>query len=146
MHDHAHGEVPHRIIEVDETIVESFLGRIEDPEKSKNTALNIINDPAFRILLVTNIKRKTLKDTTANQILETTRIFNKSIIDISHNFEGRFVEQEREMLLLSFKSVSKAVACALSIQSDFNNSNSGAYNLGLGLSAGVPVTDKKKFI
>ena len=31
MHNHAHGEIPHVILEVDENIVESFLGRIEDP-------------------------------------------------------------------------------------------------------------------
>ncbi len=32
MHDDAHGEIPHQIIEVDANLVESFLGRIEDPE------------------------------------------------------------------------------------------------------------------
>src|SRR6056297_2871933 len=42
MHNSAHGEVPHRIIEVEPNIVESFLGRIEDPDKSKNASLNII--------------------------------------------------------------------------------------------------------
>ena len=51
MHDHAHGEVPHRIIEVEPAIVESFLGRIEDPVKAKDTRLNIINEPAFRIIM-----------------------------------------------------------------------------------------------
>ena len=35
MHSQAHGQVPHSIIEVDASIVESFLGRIEDPEKAK---------------------------------------------------------------------------------------------------------------
>ena len=44
LHKKAHGAVPQRIIEVDDTLVESFLGRIEDPKKSKNTKLNIIND------------------------------------------------------------------------------------------------------
>ena len=42
MHNQAHGQVPHEIIEVEPSIVESFLGRIEDPEKAKNTELNII--------------------------------------------------------------------------------------------------------
>lgn len=50
MHKKAHGNVPHQIIEVDKTIIESFLGRIEDPEKALNTDLNIINDPAFRTI------------------------------------------------------------------------------------------------
>ncbi len=47
MHNNAHGQVPHSIIEVDASIVESFLGRIEDPVKAQNTALNIINVPRF---------------------------------------------------------------------------------------------------
>ena len=46
MHNKAHGQVPNSIIEVDASIVESFLGRIENPKKAKNTVLNIINDPA----------------------------------------------------------------------------------------------------
>jgi len=37
LHQKAHGAVPQRIIEVNDTIVESFLGRIEDPKKSQNT-------------------------------------------------------------------------------------------------------------
>jgi len=44
MHNFAHGEVPNHIIEVDENLVESFLGRIEDPDNSSSTDLNIIND------------------------------------------------------------------------------------------------------
>ena len=57
MHNHAHGQVPSRIIEVETSIVESFLGRIGDPEKAKNTELNIINDPAFRTLMVVAMNR-----------------------------------------------------------------------------------------
>ncbi|WP_231961690.1 DUF4242 domain-containing protein [Urechidicola croceus] len=58
LHNQAHGAVPKRIIEVNDTIVESFLGRIEDPKKSKKTTLNIINDPAFRTLTVVKIKKR----------------------------------------------------------------------------------------
>src|SRR6476620_127144 len=51
MHNQAHGQVPHSVIEVETSIVESFLGRIGDPEKARNTGLNIINDPAFRTIM-----------------------------------------------------------------------------------------------
>jgi hypothetical protein len=50
MHNHAHGQVPHRIIEVEPEIVESFLGRIEDPKKNNDTELNIIDDPHSELL------------------------------------------------------------------------------------------------
>src|SRR6476659_1086088 len=56
MHDHAHGQVPRRVIEVNANIVESFLGRIEDPEKTQDAELNIINDPAFRTITVISLK------------------------------------------------------------------------------------------
>jgi hypothetical protein len=57
MHNRAHGQVPNRIIEVSTGIVESFLGRIEDPEKTDDTVLNIINDPAFRTIMVIRLKQ-----------------------------------------------------------------------------------------
>src|SRR5205085_1265455 len=54
LHDKAHGLVPHKIIEVQESLVESFLGRVSDPEDAKVTdeGLKLITDPAFRIVLV----------------------------------------------------------------------------------------------
>ena len=70
LHKKAHGDVPQRIIEVNDTIVESFLGRIEDPEKSQNTKLNIINDTAFRTLMVVKFNRKVLR----TENIETVKI------------------------------------------------------------------------
>ncbi len=67
MHKHAHGEVPHTIIEVDPGIVESFLGRIADPEKAQNTELNIINDPAFRTIMIISIDRMAIADSSIFQ-------------------------------------------------------------------------------
>src|ERR1700712_5614561 len=60
MHDKAHGQVPASIIEVETSIVESFLGRIQDPEKARDTGLNIINDPAFRTIMVIYSSQMTL--------------------------------------------------------------------------------------
>ena len=71
LHQKAHGAVPQRIIEVNDTIVESFLGRIEDPEKSQNTKLNIINDPAFRTLMVVTIKKnRSMKTISGREAVE----------------------------------------------------------------------------
>ena len=57
MHNKAHGMVPNKIIEVSSSIVESFLGRIYDPEEARATpdGLKVFSDPSFRILLVTTI-------------------------------------------------------------------------------------------
>jgi hypothetical protein len=54
MHRKSHGLVPNKIIEVKNEVVESFLGRIHDPEDAEisGTGLKVFSGPATRILLV----------------------------------------------------------------------------------------------
>ncbi|OQP57151.1 histidine kinase [Niastella vici] len=143
MHNHSHGQVPHRVIEVDPGIVESFLGRIEDPENAKNTELNIINDPGFRTIMVITVKRSPLihNDPAPMQDYYTT------VLNLLNAYEGTPVKQTENYLLVSFKSVTNALRAALEIQLRFTELGDGIpYNkvhLNIGLSAGVPVTEKK---
>ena len=104
MHDHAHGEVPHSIIEVDAAIVESFLGRIEDPSKSQDTSLNIINDPAFRVIMLIETSNY-LNRVEANQFSVFTQKFHRSVTKTIKKFEGNIVKQDNNSYLTSFKSV-----------------------------------------
>jgi len=134
MHNLAHGQVPHSVIEVDATIVESFLGRIEDPEKALNTDLNIINDPAFRTIMVARLNGLYLK---GNEIIRLNSLFEnifKSIAELINDYKGRI-------------AVSKSVLCAVEIQSIFkeltHKIGSANIDLKIGLSSGVPVTEKK---
>lgn len=147
MHDQAHGEVPHRIIEVDDAVVESFLGRIEDPQKSQKTALNIINDPAFRIIMVAGIKRMSLKESKSKKINAVIDEHKAFIIEDVKKYNGRAVKQKVNHFLISFDSVTDAVLCALEIQKFFNsttgNNSKGLLQLQIGLSAGVPVSHKE---
>ena len=75
MHDHAHGEVPHSIIEVDAAIVESFLGRIEDPNKSQKKELNIVNNPGFRILAVLKFMDSQHSTSPKKEVLEQIKSY-----------------------------------------------------------------------
>ncbi|HEU5165287.1 MAG TPA: nickel-binding protein [Chitinophagaceae bacterium] len=145
MHDMAHGQVPYSVIEVDANIVESFLGRIGDPEKSQNTTLNIINDPAFRTIMVISLKRLSLKQ---NDLLQhSLNNYNKAIPGLLKNYEGEPVKQTENYFLVSFKSVSNAIHAAFEIRSLFKDFRDGAKNdkilLKIGLSAGMPVTEKQ---
>lgn len=147
MHKNAHGEVPHQIIEVDAAIVESFLGRIEDPEKAQNTDLNIINDPAFRIIMVVTIEHHSFPDTDPfSSILKVQQVY-KQIIETLKSFDGNIVQQNENGFLISFQSVSKAVLCALKIQENYKSFRTqyqiNFTELNIGLHAGVPVTEKK---
>ena len=121
MHNDAHGEVPHRIIEVDPAIVESFLGRIEDPKKSQKTELNIINDPAFRTLVVF---RNEFPD-------------NEELLSLTTKLDGRMVSNN----LISFTSVTKAVEFSVSLLERFTQSST---SFGIGVSSGIPVSEKKE--
>lgn len=146
MHHHAHGQVPHSIIEVDATIVESFLGRIEDPEKAQNAELNIINDPAFRTIMIIVQKGLDPKYNDAGFELLLTN-YNNSILKIINSHEGSMVKQTDDQFLVSFKSVSNAVNAAIEIQSKFRTFREGTQDdkmlLKIGLNAGIPVTKKQ---
>ncbi len=146
MHDHAHGAVPHSIIEVDDKIVESFLGRIEDPEMGQTSSLNIIDDSAFRVIMVTSFGRTTFENNNATQLKDVLHRHTKSVKHILNRFDGRMVKQESECLLVSFKNVSNSIKCALDIQDDFKEIIKSVENfqldLNIGISAGPPVTDK----
>jgi AraC-like DNA-binding protein len=145
MHNDAHGEVPHKIIEVDEMIVESFLGRIENPEKSHIAVLNIIDNSAFRILMVIET-RNYLNRLESNQYTIFTQKFHNSVTKTLHRFNGRIVQKDNNHYLVSFKSVSDAVLCALKIQFKFKyvtpKFEPSSHKLKIALSSGIAVTNK----
>ena len=147
MHDNAHGEVPNRIIEVDGSIVESFLGRIEDPKKSQRSELNIINDPAFRTIMIAEIKHVSLLNFNSETVNSLVTKYHDLIISILNSYSGKLVKHKPHSYLASFESVTNAVACAIEIQSRFRTMAGKPGNsdlkLNIGLSAGVPVTEKE---
>ncbi|MEB8329092.1 DUF4242 domain-containing protein [Flavobacteriaceae bacterium KMM 6897] len=142
MHHHAHGEIPHKIIEVDSVIVESFLGRIEDPEKAANELSHVINDPAFRTIMNIGLKPFTLKDNFKSSASINFQELFDSIIKTIAEKDGNVVRKNSGAFLVSFQSVSKAMECAMQIQDrakEFGNSNT---LVTIGLDAGVAVTEK----
>lgn len=149
MHHGAHGDIPYRIIEVEEAIVESFLGRIEDPLKAVNTALNIINDPAFRTVMVTGFKISSFKNILSDAILLTQKKFNQASVTIIESYQGRIVKQQPDSFLVSFCSVSNAVLCAFALEVAFDKIKEDiavpCIQLKMGLSSGVPVAEKGAF-
>ena len=143
LHENAHGDVPQRIIEVNDTIVESFLGRIEDPKKSQNTKLNIINDPAFRTLMVVKLKKRILRKSDYSTLDAAIRGYTTSIHTIVKDQKGRMVKQETNTFLISFDNVTNAMRCALKIQQLHNCVITPDIEFKIGLSAGIPITEKE---
>jgi len=143
LHKKAHGAIPQRIIEVDDTIVESFLGRIEDPEKSQNTKLNIVNDPAFRTLMVVNMQKKKLRKSGYETLKAAMRGYHKSITNIINKHNGRIVRDESNTYLMSFDSVTNAIQSALEIKEIYNCVITPDLLFKIGVCAGIPVTSKE---
>lgn len=147
MHKQAHGDIPNQIIEVDSNIVKSFLGRISDPVKVSDTELNIIKEPAFRILMVIETSNY-LKRIEGNQFNIFTQKFHNSVFKTLKQFKGSIVKQDNTSYLVSFKSVSNAVFCALKVQSNIKyitpKFDESYRNLKIGIASGVPITNKDK--
>jgi AraC-like DNA-binding protein len=143
MHRFAHGEVPNKIIEVDPKIVESFLGRIEDPEKAKDTSLNIINDPAFRTIMVIGFESFSHKKRNSAQFTSLMNDYHDVILKLIIDYDGTLVKEADCYFLISFQSVTKAVHAALEIKTSLHKRDN--ILLKFGLSSGSPVTEKRLF-
>ncbi|WP_163711685.1 nickel-binding protein [Mangrovibacterium lignilyticum] len=149
MHDEAHGEVPHQIIEVSPDIVESFLGRIEDPEKKTDSDLNIIDDSAFRVIMVTGFDECLLSKSSAKKEDADLNCCMDLLSETLTRYEGQVVKQYEQQLMAVFESVSQAIFCAIELHSNYRNwstkTHCKKFNLKTGISAGVPVTEDKSF-
>ena len=120
MHGKAHGLIPHEIIEVNSNIVNAFLGRIHDPgstEAKSSTEPSIFNDPAFRSILVTDLKDRAQVDSKYGTKIGSELInnFNDLARRSIYDYGGLNVENHDEVLA-SFPSVTNAVECALNMQ------------------------------
>lgn len=149
MHKHAHGEVPNIILEVNEKIVESFLGRLEDPDNLSSTDLNIINDPAQRTLMVVRFNTISLNGMHNSHSKSNIQQAIIAIGDLLKRFEGRLAEHKEAYLLISFKSAYKAVLCAFELETIFTDTIAKIYNsnihIKIGLATGMPVVANKTF-
>ena len=148
MHNNAHGLVPHRIIEVNDTVVESFLGRIRDPEEAvvNDEGLKVFSDPSFRVLLVTSLEDPVLLQ---HQLgLEKARALmqwhNKLVRQELAAHGGSEIQHDKPGFLASFVSAEKAVGCALAIRQKIASSENAIAGFRAALHAGEPVTGNRK--
>lgn len=144
LHNKAHGLMTHQIIEVNSGVVESFLGRIYDPESAEllEGKLKVFNDPAFRVLvMVKSIDRILLTSKVGKQ--KCDELFSKYqefIGKFSREFEGKIAEQYEDISILSFVTTLKAVGCAIALRQSFADETLAPLALNISINAGVPVT------
>jgi class 3 adenylate cyclase len=145
MHREAHGFIPAMIAEVDPGAVLGFLGRVTDPA---GAAAAPIREAGFRALMFTDMAGSTqitheLGDARAHALLARHNDIVRASL-LAH--EGREIDRAGDGFLISFASVSQAVACAVAIQRAFESFGKSAeasvpIQVRIGLGAGEPLTD-----
>jgi len=152
LHNHSHGLIPSNIIKVDSNLVESFLGRIKDPE----TALMPddkpfpLSDPALRTVAVLKLREPArLKSRLGpDRYYDLLKMCNEHVHNVTTQHEGAVVKNDEHTWITSFSSSSNAVQTSLDINRCFNEINTDLNETDglkrvIGLSAGEPVTDKE---
>ncbi len=145
MHCETHGFMPNEIIEVDPSAVAGFLGRVADP---KNVAIQPIGEPGFRVIMFTDMADSAgitmaLGDDAAFAVLKKYHEIIRHALLVN---DGREVDRAGDGFLTCFASVSRAVSCAVDIQTELDRDSRaeagpGGIMVRIGMGAGEPVTD-----
>jgi AraC-like DNA-binding protein len=143
MHRKAHGLIPNKVIEVSSSLVESFLGRIYDPEEAETSddGLKVFSDPSFRILVVTKTADPVLLgyNLGADKASELLNRHNTIIRNTITAYGGREVQDPGTGFIISFTQATKAVSCALAIQKQLPSAEADAIGFRISINAGEPI-------
>lgn len=148
MHKEAHGLIPHKIIEVNNEIVESFLGRTKDPADAEvnDRGLKVFAESAFRILLVSDI---------LDPVILKHAIGEKKATDLAGKinsivrkeiafYGGSEVEHPGLGFIVSFTSAVKAADCAKAIFKNISAAERKSAGFSIALHGGEPVSKSSK--
>ena len=155
IHRKSHGLVPNKVIEVKTDLVESFLGRINDPEDAQvtDTGLKVFSGTASRILMVTQLMDRVLLQHKlgagkTGELMDNVKTNLRKAISASG---GRIAEDAGNRHITSFSSAPMAVACAieirknlLEIRKDLPEEVRALAGCTIGLHAGDPVAESDK--
>ena len=143
MHREAHGLIPNKVIEVNTSVVESFLGRIYDPASAVrgDDGLKVFEDKSFRVLLVTETTDRILLlhqygQEKTNELLQN---LNQVIRTNLAQHNGREAEHKSEGFIISFTSARQAANCALAIQVELLKMGLHIPGFKMAIHAGEPV-------
>ncbi len=142
VHREGHGLIANQIIEVEDAMVQAFLGKVSEPKSEEPYA-----ETAFRTILFTDIVGSTnltqrLGDRGAMTVLRTHDRLVREAIKANG---GREVKHTGDGIMASFNLVAEAASAAVRIQRDVAADNVTAENplsLKVGLAAGEPVTER----
>ncbi|SIO02653.1 nickel-binding protein [Algoriphagus halophilus] len=140
MHQHAHGEVPNQIIEVDPHLVESFLGRIKDPFQSSPNTQELINESAQRVIMCLRFEPLQLRDLTVLKWKSILQSFLNVLKEKLNKYEGSIGNKVGSQFLLSFKDLQDAISYGQELVKHLKIGKP-LLNIKIGLSTGMPLSD-----
>lgn len=150
MHREAHGLIPGRIIEVETGLVESFLGRIKDPERTAFGPASVA-DPAFRVIMAIDWTEPVMIqiEQSGSEPRGIIDWYRNRVRELIQKHDGHETEIRGQEILASFKSVPASVLCALDIHNlsiDVYSKSVGLrFTISMGLGAGDPVAEGDDF-
>jgi AraC-like DNA-binding protein len=151
MHRRSHGLVPNKVIEVKNELVESFLGRIHDPEDAEitDTGLKVFSGTASRILMVTEMTdpallRCTLGAAKAGDVIDSVKNNFKKALSASGGRTAENAESTGNIHIAAFSSTTRAIACAVEIRKNLPESVRALAGCRIGLHIGEPVAESDK--
>lgn len=146
MHSKAHGLIPHKIIEVNSQLVESFLGRIADPDDAvMMDGFKVFQEASHRTLMVIRapdpvLLRHALGDKTPGVLKSQQYIIQKELV--AH--QGSEVKQGGDDYIISFIAPAGAIQCALSIRDMLQDMLPDQATLRFGIHAGEPMSNNQQ--
>jgi class 3 adenylate cyclase len=146
LHQHAHGDIPSEVVEVEPQAVAAFLGVVSGPDGGQTGAAQ--PEPGFRAIMFTDLLDFTaltsrLGDAAAMGLLRTYNALMRQAL-AAHG--GREVKHTGDGIMASFASVSGALRAAADIQRAFADQaahapQGQAMTVRIGLAAGEPIEE-----
>jgi Nickel responsive protein SCO4226-like/Adenylate and Guanylate cyclase catalytic domain len=141
-HREAHGMVPSNVIEVDQTAVRGFFGRLNTHPPGEPYV-----ESAFRAILFTDIVDSThltqqLGDSASMQVL---RKHDSIVRAVLAKFGGEEVKHTGDGIMAAFAAASQAVKAAVQIQQALQERDDAErwhLQVRIGVAAGEPVTER----
>ena len=146
VHREAHDDVANEIIEVNQRVVEEFMGKIASTPAAIDPATTDMI-PALRTVLFTDMESSVeitqrLGDAGAMELLRTHNTIIRDALEAHH---GREVKHTGDGIMASFTSASGAIESAIAIQKAFAIYNreqpDAPMRIRIGITAGEPVME-----
>jgi len=144
LHNRSHGLLPHKIIEVENSFVESFLGRITDPDSGQytDTGLLMLDDTSYRIIMSVNTTDSILLHHQLGLAAAVKKVAHQNAIirEEIKKHAGKEALHNGLEIIGSFIAAEKAVSCAFAIQKQLIDLADEAF--AIQIHAGEPVSQR----